>query len=64
MKNRWKERYGERLVLMETFVQPPYNYSGTTYARTSISDVGQTPPMGCFDRLRGFKAIRSDSALE
>ena len=39
-KKRWKERYGERLFLMESFVQPPY--PGTTYKAANCICVGKT----------------------
>lgn len=39
-QKRWKERYGERLVLLETFVQPPYK--GTSYKAANWTYLGMT----------------------
>ncbi len=39
-KKRWRERYGERLLLLETLVQPPY--TGTSYRAANWIYVGMT----------------------
>jgi hypothetical protein len=42
-RREWKKRYGDPLVLLETFVQPPYE--GTTYKAANWTLVGMTK--GC-----------------
>lgn len=42
-KREWKNKYGDNLVLLETFVQPPYQ--GTTYKAANWNYVGMTK--GC-----------------
>ncbi len=39
-KKRWRQRYGERLVLLESLVQPPY--AGTAYRAANWMYVGMT----------------------
>lgn len=51
-KKCWKERYGERLVLLETFVQPPYQ--GTSYKAANWIYVGMT---------KGFAVRRAPVSL-
>ena len=51
-KKLWKQRYGERLVLLETFVQPPYE--GTSYKAANWTYIGMTS---------GFAVRRAPTAL-
>lgn len=51
-QKRWKQRYGERLVLLETFVQPPYQ--GTSYKAANWTYLGMTS---------GFAVRRAPIAL-
>ena len=51
-KKLWKQRYGERLALLETFVQPPYQ--GTSYKAANWTYVGMTS---------GFAVRRAPTAL-
>lgn len=51
-KKRWKERYGERLVLLESFVQPPYQ--GTSYKAANWTYLGMT---------KGFAVRRAPVSL-
>ena len=51
-RKRWKEKYGDNLVLIETFVQPPYE--GTTYKAANWTYVGMT---------KGFAVRRAPVSL-
>jgi hypothetical protein len=51
-KKRWKERYDDPLVLLETYVQPPYQ--GTSYKAASWTYVGMTS---------GFAVRRAPTSL-
>ncbi len=51
-KKRWKERYGDPLVLLETYIQPPYQ--GTSYKVANWTYVGMT---------KGFAVRRAPVAL-
>jgi len=40
--NRWKEKYGQDLILLETFVEPSENRIGCVYKATNWLMVGET----------------------
>lgn len=68
-KRRWKERYGDRLVLLETFVQP--RYQGTAYRAANWIYVGMTKgfavrrvPVSLWKRAGGEReTLRNTNAL-
>jgi hypothetical protein len=41
-QKRWKEKYGQDLVLLETFVEPAVNRVGAVYKATNWVEIGMT----------------------
>lgn len=60
----WVERYGERLVLLETFVNPD-NYKGVCYRAANWEEIGTTTGRGRQDRdRRKEKVIKNIFVLQ